>query len=284
MRKKRKSPQETQNDSMTTHHHLKRAEFGILWRPNNYRRQIKIKKRTDSATQKIGSTIRHHAPKAKCTIGKIISIKKYKENITLQIGKNTLTCIWAQKKRGKQKQTYYIEADTQEGLDKAISAKKEKIKERMDKCLYEFGKLYGLLYAVEKPTWQRHEDWAKGEEVIDSIPKDMIIHDTHFKKVYGEGVEFKGGKGEEPTAKLKNYLKNRAIENVAPEIEEKLDNMLYIQERGAKLMDTFLHEVIPIQREFAKNIRSHTTVVREMAKAVKKFNTRLSQRKITDFI
>ena len=63
----------------------------------------------------------------------------------------------------------------------------------------------------------------KGEDYIDKIPKEVIIHDTIFKKVYGEGIEF--GVTGEPTVKLKTYIKNRAIEDIAPEIIKSINEV-----------------------------------------------------------
>ena len=66
-------------------------------------------------------------------------------------------------------------------------------------------------YVKRKPEIE-----IKGEEFIDSLPRDLIIHDTVFKKVYEQGVEFKG------VPYVKNYIKNRALEDVSPIISDQL--------------------------------------------------------------
>ena len=49
------------------------------------------------------------------------------------------------------------------------------------------------------------------------------MYDQHFKKVYGAGVEFIGaGKGDEPVAKVRTYISNRSVEEIAPEIAKSL--------------------------------------------------------------
>ena len=71
---------------------------------------------------------------------------------------------------------------------------------------------------LKRVFWVRHEDWVKGEEFIDRIPRGLVIHDSVFKKVYEEGVEFVGGKGVPGVGEVKRYLKNRVVEDFAPEI------------------------------------------------------------------
>ena len=202
------------SDSMTTIKPSKK----IMWRPNNYRRQINVKTKTDSTINYIKRTI--------TTINfnehtKLISLK-YK-GVTLQYGKNTLTGICSQNIINGFKETYLIEANSISDIEERITQKKEEIKKKIDEAIFSFARKFNIVLPFNKPKWSRYEDWIKGEDYIDKIPREVIIHDTYFKKVYTKGIEFKStGKGEEPTAHLKNYIVNRAVENIAPEISKEM--------------------------------------------------------------
>lgn len=205
-------PKETNFNSITTSREL-------FFRPNNYRRQIKVKTKSKCTIKKIISTIRgvnfnKHT--------KLLSIKNYKENITLQYGKNKLTAIYSQPIVNNVKTVYLIKRDSFKEIQDKITEIKEEIKQRLDKALIGFARKFNIKLPYERIVWTRYEDFMKGEDYIDKIPKDVIIHDTIFKKVYGKGIEFiKHGK-EEPIVHYKNYIKNRAIEDIAPKIAEEI--------------------------------------------------------------
>ena len=94
----------------------------------------------------------------------------------------------------------------------------------MDNTLKEFSHKFKVFLPFKRPIWGRHEDFIKGESYIDKIPRESQFIDTVCKKVYAEkGIEFIGGKGEEPTLKTKTYLKTRAIEDIAPEIADSIN-------------------------------------------------------------
>lgn len=66
----------------------------------------------------------------------------------------------------------------------------------------------------------RSEDKIMGEEKISEIPKNMVFHTDIVKKVYNEhNVEFSS------PAAASNYLKNRAIESISPEIVQELKHI-----------------------------------------------------------
>jgi len=69
--------------------------------------------------------------------------------------------------------------------------------------------------------WKTHrkEIEIKGDEFIDSIPKDMNIHAETFKKVYDKGVEFLD------EVNVTNYINNRALEDLSPELVKELINL-----------------------------------------------------------
>jgi len=252
-------PKEDIFNSMTT----TRKPYSFFWRPNNYRRQMRVGIKTNSAEKSIVALFPHSQNKHT----KLISITNYKENITIQYGKDKLTAIWKQRIISGKKQTWFIEADTQNELNEILDNIKQKIQNNIDDALIEFARKFKLLLPFEKPEWSRYEDWIKGEEYIDNLPIQCIIHAKHFKKVYGVGVEAVGGKGEEPTAKAKQYITNRMIEDFSPEIAESINNIVKTFEDSALLPLTEqikLH--LEVQRETLKTLKAIQNEKRSLSK------------------
>jgi len=249
-RKTLESLKEASTSSMTT------MGKGVcfLWRPNNYRRKLKVRSKDNSTIAKIKSAIdsttkgQHFSRLVNSTSGfpqeknttipqfpmelnfnshtKVISIKNFM-GITIQYGKETLTGIYSQNIIGGNKETFLIEADNIEDVEERLNQKKEEIRIKIDKALSSFCQMFKILLPHALPVWDRYEDWIKGEDYIDKIPRETIVHDTYFKKVYGSGIEFKntGAEGEEPVTHMKNYIKNRAVEDIAPQIAEEISNI-----------------------------------------------------------
>ncbi len=237
------SLKETFSSSMTTY----KSNKSIFFRPNNYRRQIEVKTKDNSTIKKITSAIQkanmnNHT--------KIISIKGY-EGITIQYGKNILTGIYSQPKIGNDKLTYFIERNTIQELNERIDEIRKEIESQIDTALNKFINTFKIRLRSKKPSWSRYEDFIKKESFIDSIPRDTIIHDTIFKKVYGKGIEFiSTKKGEQPTVNLKNYITNRAIEDISPEITNEINN----------IHNTIQTDLNPILKEFTTQIKLHLKV------------------------
>lgn len=271
------SPMEVHPDSMTT---IKR----ILFRPNNYRRELKIRVYKDS-TQNISNgnlSATLNIPMENININKrtkIISIKNYK-GITIQIFKNHIIGIHSQNIIGGHKETYLLEGTTTQ-IDTRITQIKDHIRKKIDEGIKYLAKKLGVYIQFKRPIWMRYENWIKGDEFIDKIPRETIIHDTVFKKVYGEGIEFIGGKGEEPGVKIKTYLKNRVLEDFAPEIAESINSLGSIIEK--KLIDKFL----PAIDNLAENMDTHVQVMKNINKNQLRFNKLLknfnAQKKLKDF-
>ena len=268
-------PKEGFSNSMTTPN----KPISFLFRPNNYRRQMRVGIKTNSTVKKIINTI----PKA--TTGKhnkLISIKNYQENITLQYGVETLTAIHKQHTVKGHKETFLIEADTIDQINKRIDYYKNIAKEKMDYALDCFAKKFRIVLPYEKKIWGRAENWIKGEEFIDSIPIECIIHDTHFKKVYTEGLEFMSGKGQDPTATIKTYIKNRCIEDISPEILKRLENIENKYEK--QYMDFYEKAVIPIQEQIVTHLKRLRKEIRDFQKNQKREIKQVkSQKSLKDF-
>ena len=293
-----KVPQADISRSMTT----TKTTFKIFWRPNNYRRQIKVKEKNNSTIKKIESTISaiQHLTFSYEPHTKMVSVKNYAQNknhkgITIQYGRNTLTAIYSQNIIAGVKEIFLIEANTIDDLEEYINNKKKDIEKYINKALNQFIKEFKLSIPFTKPEWSRYEDFIKGEEYIDKIPREVIIHDTYFKKVYGEGIEFKNsGRGEEPTVHLKNYIKNRAIENIAPAIADELKNTQYmvkgILETNAstsKLLNSMAKPILELNQLTLleiKNKKLHMKVLHDMSKTLKDIRTEIHQKNLKEFI
>lgn len=252
-------PQEEVSNSMTT----SKKPFKIFFRPNNWRRQIEVKEKTNSIInylREVNPTININSHT------KLISIKNYKPNITIQYGKNTLTAIYSCPIISGEKQGWEIERDTIQEVQARVDEIKEDIEKRLDNTLNEFSRKFKINLPFKKVIWSRHEDFIKGETYIDNLPRDCIIHDTIGKKVYGEGWEFIGGKGKEPTVYLKTYLKNRAVEDIAPEIAESLNQLnLRFDTIGNRIID-MMNVRVKVDKELAINIRTHNKVFKKLDK------------------
>ncbi len=283
------SPQEVPSSSMTT----MKNNFSMLWRPNNYRRQINVKTKDNSTIENIKSAISAIDFNFNAHT-KLISVHNF-DGITIQYGKNTLTGIYSQNKIGGVKEIYHIEAPTIEDIEERIDEKKDKIQNKIDAALKKFTKRFKINVPYSRIVWSRYEDFIKGDDYIDKIPREVIIHDTHFKKVYGKGIEFIPNEiGQKPTVKLKNYIKNRAIENIAPEIAEELsttrkmvEDTIAMNKSSSEVMNQFVKsytEQSKIFDELAIHIKTHNKVIKGMSKAIDRFNTKLEQRRLQEYL
>lgn len=242
--KNKQSPIEALSTSMTT----SKKHIKLLFRPHNYRRQTRVGIKTNSTIKNIITLF----PNSLAAHSKLISIKDYLPNITIQYGKETLTAIYHQNIIGGYKETYLIEANTIEEFNKRVSHYKNIRKEKLDFALYKFSKQYRIHLPYEKIEWSRAENWIRGEEYLDNIPREVILHDTHFKKVYMSGFEFLGNKGDDPTGTLTTYIKNRCLEDVAPEIVNKLDQF---EEQALTPLTEQIKLHLKVQRETLKTLK-----------------------------
>lgn len=255
--------QEEKADSMTIINPTNRP-YKIIFRPNNYRRKLSISSRSDSTLEII----------KKCypsfSIGKRNKLIYIRLNdITLQYGVNTLTAIYSQLDEKGRKRFYQFEgedlkADIKE-LDKHIDNIGLEILKTIDKALAEFINNTGIT-PNGLPVWDRYEDFIKGEDYIDKIPRDCIIHDTTFKKAYQEGIEFIQTPAKEaPQLHIKQYIKNRALEDFSPKIAAAIEE----QGQGInKLEGTIETSLIPVLEKFTRQLELHLEVEREAKEAL----------------
>jgi hypothetical protein len=226
-----KSKEISKNDfsnSMTIGSTTKRQ----IWRPNNYRRQIEIKHPINLTRVllrgTIGSTswlqnqgifpVETKIHQSEHT--KLITIEKFK-NCIIQIGKTKITAIHPQNVINGKKETFLLEGETLEEIKKWIFDKKQAIQKELDEALFVFCDLHNL-QIKNKPKWSRYEDFLRGDDYLDKIPKDTIIHARIGKKVYDEGWEWhNSGDNEEPTERMVTYIENQSLTKNMPIIEKR---------------------------------------------------------------
>lgn len=214
-------PQEVISDSMS----IAKKVFKRMWRPNDYRRQIKVKIKSDRGVKLINTSI------ANVYIGKRNKLLfcDYK-GIKIQYGKNTLTGFYSQKIINGEKEVFVFEASKVKLIEDAIRKKKAEIMALIDEALFSFIKQFNIGLIGEVPIWERHEDWTVDEE-IKKIPEWTVIQEPHFKKVYPVGIEDVGGKHSEPVEQLINRVRNSGLRDFSPEIVGEIDKIRLVQGR-----------------------------------------------------
>lgn len=277
--KKAESPKETLPNSMTTTYY----PFCGGWRPNNYRRGVGVESYDNGV---LFDTIRDYWGGKKISNSshtKIISIKEFRDGITLQCMRNTIVAIRKQKGRGREKEYYSIRARSKEEYKRKVGMIELGIEQEMESAVREFVFRVGLKM-VGVFFWVRHEDGARGEKYLDSVPKDVIFQNDLVKKVYDDEVEFVGGRDVEPTLGMMNYISSRAVEDIAPEIASSL-------ERGfADLLKVNLEQsgvmgrVVESMDVFGENIKTHMGVLKGIEGAFKKFNSRMGQKRLGEWM
>jgi hypothetical protein len=213
------SPEELKPNSMTI------MEKGVkrVWRPNNYRRQIEIKERSDSAVNLIRATIPSRLVSV-ANRSKLVFVKEFK-GVTIMLGRNTLTAILSQNVVSGKKE-HYIFSGSNVWINNKIVSLKEEFKCLLDGALNDFSVKFGLKLPFAVPKWSRFEDWTTDKNfIIDKFREDAVFFTENFKKVYGSGVEFVGGSSDEPTALLLNHLSNSALNDLQPELVKELNNI-----------------------------------------------------------
>ena len=253
-------PQEPKLDSMIP----PKKHVVIVWRPHNYRRQIEIKERSDSTLKKVESAIGVSAAK-----NKLLFVKNYEgSNVTIMYGRRSLTGIY----RGL---FYYkITRDNLDDLETAVFEKRKDIAARIDSVISKFSALFKIGVPAARPKWSRYEDFIKGESYIDSLPQDLIIHDTIFKKVYGEGIEFKSSiEHKAPVVHMKNYIKNRAIEDISPQIATELGVI-------TAAMTDLNARFVPAIESLSANLVTHVSVMKDIGTGLRNFNGTVTELKI----
>lgn len=221
---------------------------GILWRPHNYRRQIEVKPRNEQILAFIKGTL-GGTPHPQ---NKVITIADF-EGITIQYKKKTVSGIYKQNIIAGVKEIYHLRGSPIE-IAKRMEEKKEIIRHKIDTAILKFIRKCKIYKPQSILLWSHYEDFVRNESYIEKIPKEVIINDQHFKKVYGKGIEFIGDhRGDTPVTKLRTYIKNRALEDIAPEIADSIRELTLrigleqdadkLKKISLSLIDAFTHYI-----------------------------------------
>lgn len=193
----------------------------ILWRPNNYRLKIPVKQGS------IGnfSSIKGSMGIFPVEIGKKgLATLKINKRITLMIYDKCVVGVFSLKDHEGRKEWYKVEVDSVQAFEEWFDAKLGEIEGELR---FEIAKLRGDL-DFRAGVWIRHEDGVKNEEFLDTLSPELVLHDTYFKKVYRNEVEFKS------PIYVKNFISNRALDRVAPEIVAELASLRVLINNGLK--------------------------------------------------
>ena len=265
---------------------VSRVQIQFLWQPHNYRLYFDFDKTKFNPPKPDNPTLK------KLEVG-LVGFKYETKNYNSEhhfnnfygcriiIKKNMAEVI----NKWYEKQWKLIVADNVKDVDKRIE---KNIKEMDEQCVDALSKIIRLFGGDSrfKILKRRGEHGIHGDDYLDKIPEDMIIHDTVFKKVYPKKVEFFD------PASIKNYVSNRAIENIAPEIAQELTlnrelikGVVEINASTSKLFNKFSNTFLPTFTEFSKDVKVHNKVLKGIDKSFNKFNRRLSlrQTQIYDF-
>ena len=179
----------------------------------------------------------------------------------LKIKKNTIEIT----NKIDHKKVYAIDLTTRESIVSQLQAiwdKKEK------ECIHTL-KLFISAFGGHSDYIQmnkKSENKVMEDEITKLLDPKLQWHTKTSKKVYEQqSIEF----FDEITAS--NYVDNAALKKFSPEIENRLEAVLTMQEN-------FFNTFLPVHQEHAVNIRTHTAVLKGIDQSFKKFNTLLGER------
>lgn len=196
--------------------------FFFGWRPNNYRLKIPIKEVSigNLSRVKVGWGLFPVESKNNHTI-------KVSPQITLMLHKTCVIAIFSLKNEKGAKVWYKVSVNSVLAFQEWLDQKVKDIAETLIKAT----ETLKIGLDLEAAAWVRHEDGVKNEEYLDSLPADLILHDTYVKKVYSNEAELNGA------ARVKNYITARAIENLLPELMEEV-NKIHVKIDSLKPAET----------------------------------------------
>lgn len=126
---------------------------------------------------------------------------------------------------------WHIYAKNLKDIDERITELVNKLDYECIKVLRAFIKRFGGSSDLEIVK-RRDENGLKGDDYIDQIPDNMIIHDyPNFKKVYKKKTEIYG------VANTRRFLRNRIIEDIAPEINLELNKLHKVIKSRSKIIE-----------------------------------------------
>ena len=241
------------------------------WRPNNYRLVIPYTNKSflnnttfgkgsyNVISPSLNTTLRESSYNVKVSnYGRKLTTKV--QNCTLMVdipkkGKSKITAIYKPLERFH----FLIKAPSLEEFKARVDERVLEIEKLLIEAANGFAAQYGGRLELDGRKWVRHEDEVHGEDYIDSLPPELVIHDTYFKKVYRAGVEFKS------PAHVKNYISNRAVEELAPDIAEAINSL-------GSVFEKFSNTALPPIQDLALNMGTHVKVMKNINAGIGKLN------------
>ncbi len=267
------SPQEDQfNHTMVGSNH-KIDNITFLWQPHNYRLYFDFdksnfnpKKPSNHTLQKYKSMVGIFNTAYTYTSLNYDSEHLYENFIGCQIRvkKNQVEVI----NKWHNKQWRKITAENINQIDEIIDYQMDELKQQSVEALKSFIDLHKGSSKFEILN-ERCEHGIHGEEFLDKIPREMIIHDTHCQKLYKKKVEmFK-------KAQVKTYISNRVIEKIAPEIAGEIN----------KIHNTIQEELNPSLKQLNESVqleiynkKLHLSVLTDMKTSLKAISINLPKK------
>lgn len=204
------------SNSMTT----SEGFINKFWRPHNFRRGIQIKSFDNSMFSKKGFIHGTTIPYNKCLHTKIISIK-YSDNLTIQIFKNNVHGEWKQVFINGERETILLKGKSLNEIDRKIIGLKRHVHKLIEDAVNLVISKVGFI-VVGDFFYVRGENWTRGDHWVEKLPRDCIIHEEHWKKVYPYGIEIIGGKGEDSIELFKQHIHNSIVYDFAPLIAKEM--------------------------------------------------------------
>lgn len=260
-------------------HHLNHRMVGFeqpvptitfLWQPHNYRlyfdfskENFNPKKPSNHTLQKYKSMVAIFNTAYTYTPLNYDSEHKFEKFMfcTIRIKKHQVEVT----NHYHHKQWRKITAESVEEVDKRISEVMDDLKEHSIKALKSFITLHGGKSDF-KILNERCEHGIHGDDYLDKIPQELIIHDTYVKKPYKEKAELKS------TAAIKNYVSNRAVEKIYPEIALEINKLNQKQEIFGSSIETYNISI----NSLTDQMQLHLNVMHNINKGIKGMDSTMS--------
>ena len=204
-------------NSMTTMDSLAKR----LWRPHNFRRGIKIKFFDNSMFSKKGFIHDTTIPYEKCLHTKIVTIK-FSDNLTIQIFKETIIGEWKQTIIKGKKETVLLKGKSIAEINRKINGAKLHVHNLIESAVNLIIGKVGLITEGDF-FYVRGENWTRGDHWIKKLPRDCIVHEEYWKRVYSEeGIEIIGKKEEDSVELFKQHINNSIVYDFSPLIAQEI--------------------------------------------------------------
>lgn len=262
-----KVAQEAVKNRMMVGGTVSKNEKYCLFQPHNYRLYIDFKKENFEPETVLPTTVRPMFPMEHKIINKTSHTYNEFYGCRITVRKTQVEII------NKKKEWYKISLN----ISKIKPQIKQIIIDKDRECfiaLRQFIRIFGG--SSKFKVLNRHsENKIKGENMIDLIPIKQHWHTDVVKKVYNESnVEFND------PAFASNYLRSRALEDKAETMENDISEIKEAVKATVKInTDTCL-----ILNKFTKQIDLHLSVLKGIKKAFKRFNNRLSQKNLKEWM